>query len=453
MSVAAATLRAAVPRPDEHVTEPIGDRLKRLRLARGLSQRELSAPGVSYAYISRIEAGARTPSVKALRMLAAKLEVSVDYLETGRDIRDADDRELRLSDLELEVRFADDTVEAERKLQVLCEEAKRVGDPLTASGASIALGFAAARRGSHLDAVELLEAGLNLSRVAPHVRPDVYATLGECYAALGAADRAVRIFEQSIADVSEHAPSDAGLRVRFATLLSYALSDDGDHERAASVVRDALRRAKDDTDPNNRIRLYWSMARSAGLDGRYTEALRSIRKAIALLEVTDDTARLARGYALAAGIDADEGNLDEAREGVERARALLGSRPEPRDEGMLRIVEAQCAVLEGEGEDASSLARDALAILGDFHGGEQGAAVWVLAKGLALEHDEVGANDTFKRATDLLVVHGRRHDAARCAAEWGTFLREHGRDAEAERVLQRATELELPLEAEAAHAS
>src|SRR5881409_2696004 len=64
-------------------TETIGSRLKRLRLERGFSQRDLSSPGVSYAYISRIEAGARTPSVKALRMLAAKLGVSVEWLEPG----------------------------------------------------------------------------------------------------------------------------------------------------------------------------------------------------------------------------------------------------------------------------------------------------------------------------------------------------------------------------------
>src|SRR4051812_38937004 len=63
--------------------ETIGERLRRLRLERGLSQRELSEPGVSYAYISRIEGGARRPSVKALRMLARKLGVSADYLETG----------------------------------------------------------------------------------------------------------------------------------------------------------------------------------------------------------------------------------------------------------------------------------------------------------------------------------------------------------------------------------
>lgn len=63
--------------------ESIGARIKRLRLERGLSQRALSSPGVSYAYISRIEADARTPSVKALRRIAAKLGVTVEHLEKG----------------------------------------------------------------------------------------------------------------------------------------------------------------------------------------------------------------------------------------------------------------------------------------------------------------------------------------------------------------------------------
>jgi transcriptional regulator with XRE-family HTH domain len=55
----------------------------RLRKARGLSQRELAAPGIGYAYVSRIEADTRTPSVKALRQIAHKLGVTVEHLETG----------------------------------------------------------------------------------------------------------------------------------------------------------------------------------------------------------------------------------------------------------------------------------------------------------------------------------------------------------------------------------
>ena len=63
----------------------IGERIRQLREARRLSQRQLAEPGVTAAYISRIERGDRLPSVKALRKLAPKLEVSVEFLETGKE--------------------------------------------------------------------------------------------------------------------------------------------------------------------------------------------------------------------------------------------------------------------------------------------------------------------------------------------------------------------------------
>ena len=63
----------------------VGDRIRERRLALGLSQRELASEGVSYAYISRLEANTRRPSVRALRKLAVKLGVSVHWLETGED--------------------------------------------------------------------------------------------------------------------------------------------------------------------------------------------------------------------------------------------------------------------------------------------------------------------------------------------------------------------------------
>src|SRR3954462_7566268 len=85
--------------------ETVGARLKRLRLQLGLSQRDLSSPGITYAYISRIEAGARTPSVKALRMLAQKLGVTPEYLETGSELGGSELRELRLAEQELRLRL------------------------------------------------------------------------------------------------------------------------------------------------------------------------------------------------------------------------------------------------------------------------------------------------------------------------------------------------------------
>ena len=59
-----------------------------MRLERGLSQRQVSGPGATYAYVSRIEAGSRKPTTGALAVIAAKLGVSADYLATG-EYRDA----------------------------------------------------------------------------------------------------------------------------------------------------------------------------------------------------------------------------------------------------------------------------------------------------------------------------------------------------------------------------
>src|SRR4051795_260554 len=125
--------------------ETIGQRLKRLRLDRHMSQRELAAPGVSYAYISRIEAGTRQPSVKALRRLAAKLGVSADYLETGSDLDPGSARELRLTDLELAVRLGEwDGVD--EQLQEALSDALGVGDHPLALRARVALASIALER-------------------------------------------------------------------------------------------------------------------------------------------------------------------------------------------------------------------------------------------------------------------------------------------------------------------
>lgn len=64
-------------------SETIGERLRRLRVEAGLSQRDLQEKGISYAYISRVENHERTPSVRALRKLAPKLGVTPEYLEFG----------------------------------------------------------------------------------------------------------------------------------------------------------------------------------------------------------------------------------------------------------------------------------------------------------------------------------------------------------------------------------
>jgi transcriptional regulator with XRE-family HTH domain len=427
---------------NQSATEGVGQRLKRLRLARGFSQRDLSSPGVSYAYISRIEAGARTPSVKALRKLSQKLGVSVEYLETGRDIREIDDRELRLADAELEIRLSDDPSAAESKLEQIAQEAADAGDLTSAVRARVALGLVSAQRGNHLEAAERLEAAIgDAAAPAPHLRPDLYTTLAQSYAALGAPDRAVRVLRDCLARVRSDVPSDVAVQIRYATFLSYALTDTGDYEEAAKVVREALANADDNTDPYTRVRLYWSLGRLNIVEGRSADALEYIRDAIALLRATDDTVTLARAFLLAAGAELRGRAADDAREHLEQAEKLLGVHADAADLGMLRAGQSHLAALDGDANAAVERARDALALLGDFHGSEQGFAIKALAKGLAMQGDQAGAHDAYRRAVDLMTVHGRRADAGETSLEWAEFLREHGREEEAEPILRRAYDL------------
>src|ERR1700758_1822671 len=73
-------------RPSNHVDDPaaVGRPLREARHAAGLTQRQLSFEGCTAAYVSRIEAGARVPSLQILREFARRLDVDVEYLATGR---------------------------------------------------------------------------------------------------------------------------------------------------------------------------------------------------------------------------------------------------------------------------------------------------------------------------------------------------------------------------------
>ena len=421
--------------------ETIGERLRRLRRERGLSQRELASPGVSYAYISRIEGGARRPSVKALRMLARKLGVTADYLETGSEIRDTEERELRIADAELELRLADDTAEAERKLEALSEEALEAGDALAASGSSIALGLAAARAGRNHDAIKRLETGLELADVSPSMRPDVYATLGRALAASGETQRAVDLFERCLDDVSRETPDDLTARVRFTTYLSYALTDLGDLERAEEVLQEAIAKAEEATDAYSRVRLYWSVARLSDVQGRSAAALTYIRRAIALLDVTDDTLHLARAHLLAGSIMLSQGNTQGAARHYDLAERLYGPSAEPDDLAGLYTEQSKLAALRGDADEAIRRAEAAVEAASDEYLRERGSALWALADAKALKGDVDGANDSFRQATELLGEHGHRRDHIEAYRAWGKFLRRAGREEQALEVLERAADL------------
>jgi len=424
----------------EPLNESIGSRLRRLRTERGMSQRELSGPGVSYAYISRIEAGARRPSVKALRTLAQKLGVSAGYLETGSEIDGRESRELRLADAELQLRLGEPG-SARAELETILADAVLAGDSLSTSRARTALGLAAAQHGDNRLAVELLERVIDDPTLSPAARPDVHATLGRSYSALGQPERAAELWQSCLDDVTANAPHDTAAQVRFATYLSYALTDAGDLARAQTVLRDALRRSADLDDPYTRVRLYWSLGRLSGAEDHPLEALGYFRRAVALLEATEDTLHLARAHlSCAVWVLNSNGDLDEAGSHLEIAERLFGSGAEASDRIMLRTEQAKLRVRLGNPGEAAELAREGLALAGESLPDERGRTWLVLAQAYALEGTSSAAEEAFGTATKLLEEHGTPQDRSELSRTWAKWLRSVGRDSEALDVLERAAD-------------
>lgn len=78
--------RARIPHYD--TPAKVGKRLVEAREAKGFSQRDLSFPGCSAAYISRVERGERVPSGQVMQTLADKLGVTAQFLAYGKDLVD-----------------------------------------------------------------------------------------------------------------------------------------------------------------------------------------------------------------------------------------------------------------------------------------------------------------------------------------------------------------------------
>jgi tetratricopeptide (TPR) repeat protein len=334
----------------------------------------------------------------------------------------------------------------------LLHEALDAGDHPATMRARVALGSMELERGNWDRAAVLLQAAVADEPFAPVDHYDIYVHLGRAYALAGRGQAAVELYERCIAAIAD-AGGDPSTEARYAAFLSYALSDMGDLARAEEVVGSALERIRDNEDPYMRVRLYWSMARLAHAEGRASVALENVRKAIALLQTTDDTFHLARAHVLAASITLARNDVEGASDHLDKAELLIANSASNDDLIEIAVQRARVARLRGDGEAAVTFARRALDLNGGKNPADEGRAFAVLADGLALSGEMPGADEAYRRAVELLEANGRWRDAASACRDWARMLRQMGREEQAMDVLERATELGMRAAPAGSHAA
>ena len=336
-------------RPSNHVDDPIavGQRLRQAREAAGLTQRELSFEGCTAAYVSRIEAGARVPSLQILHEFAKRLGVTPEYLATGRPA--GEDVSSELLEAEVALRLGD-----ENRAAQLYEAARADADsPGALARVQLGLGRLALRRDEIAQGIDLLEQAVLSRELAPGDASAAANALGRGYVMQSRYDEAFAIFERFLDEARSR--GDRFDEVRFSVLLANSYIDHGDYGRAHATLGEVLDVARETVDPLLRASLYWSQSRALLSQGEPDRAAEYARMALATLRASEQTLEAARVLQLLAFIENDRGNPVAALELIDEGEPIVTAAGQTTDAAMFTIERARALSALGETEEAAEL--------------------------------------------------------------------------------------------------
>jgi tetratricopeptide (TPR) repeat protein len=396
----------------------------------GLSQRQLAFSGCSPAYISRIESGDRIPSLQILRELGRRLGVSEDYLAVGRELGRRSSDGLQEADVLLRL---DESDGAKR----LYDEAlARAADAGERADALSGLGQLAFTQGEPRLAIEHLEEALSLWGGDEADHPAAADTLGRAYAMVGELESAIALFERCLAQVEER--GDELESLRFSVLLGYALIDAGNFGRAEELLGHALAIGKDFSDPIIRARLFWSQSRLHAERNDSETAARYARRALAILELTENTHYTARAHQLLAHIELDRGNPEEALRILQQGWALLEHTGNALERAQYRLEEARALAKLGEREDAAALAMQISGVIANAHPEDAARSYTVLAGVYEDLGESSRARELYELAAEMLRPRNPSRYLIHVFAKLAELAESEGRKDEAFEYLKKA---------------
>jgi tetratricopeptide (TPR) repeat protein len=406
----------------------VGARVRALRLEHGLLQRDLAFDGCTAAYISRIEAGARVPSLQLLRQLGARLGVSADYLATGtEDIGST--AELALADAQLAQRLGDLDAAEEAFGQLATGTQLRSVE----RGARLGLAQLALARGEVRVAIELLERYEALTDETTPVEPAAVEALAHAYATSGDLAAALALLERSLARVDD--PT-SGFRITV--VLANVLIDLRQFDRAETLIGDTLAELGQTADPIARARCLWSQSRLQTARGNNDLAADHAREALALIRTTEHDAYAARAHQLLAYIELERDRPAEALGLLETALPLVERQHDETLHATFDLERARALAALGRHDEAQLLAADLVRRVEGLSRVDSARALSVLADVYAESGDTASALSLYEAAAEELQGHENEAMLVDLYRRWSDLLAELGETEHALEVARRA---------------
>ena len=433
---------AALTAPPLATPDPgLGDRVRRLRNARGLTQTELAEARVSKEYISQIETGKTRPTSQTLEWLADRLGVDTHFLADGVSDRDHREHEALVSE-------AEDAVHEKRygdAVDLIGGLSRTPASPELHLRALFAESWARMYLGELRPALDRLEraravaAGASFGDVD---RAEVLYRLGCCRYKLNHVEQSLGDFSAALELADRSGESCDRLRAHILEWRSRCYRRHRDWEAAREDIDRALELAEALSDEETIAHVHFQASLVAERNGSWAQARTYSERAKELYETVDDPVNVGRLLNNLGCLSFLLGHKEQAVEQLKDAFRIALEVGDPADGAQAVSSLADVHLRSGELELAERQARHALEILDgrvDFLS-EIGMATIVLGRALMGQGRLDEAEQAFADAeTSFTDVSSISHNALAWTAR-GDLALARGDDRDAGELFRRAAE-------------
>jgi len=404
----------------ELLATDIGQRIRAVRLERGLSLAQLGGDDLSRSFLSLVELGRSRISLRALAIVAQRLDQPISYFLDGASDSTEARAELLLDQAEASLR-EQEPGRAEHLL-------RDIEVPNALRGRALWLkGWACADRGYPSDAVPLLQEALELVEAADDGRQlvQILYTLAMAFYATHLYDEAMRYTRRAYDEAAEHLDDDS-LMGRLTVCLGHLYYIQGRFDQAEAHYDHARQLFGSVNGLENMAAVYTGLSRVWEQRGDLQQAVRYSRMGLGILELKHYRRDAARELSYIAERMQALGKFDAAVADATMAIARAQESGAHDVEAIACSIRAAIYVSRGDMEQATRDAERADALAGDATSHSRIEAWIVLSKLAAQRKDYETSDALLLRALEALRASGHRARVAEIALQHSLALRERG---------------------------
>jgi tetratricopeptide (TPR) repeat protein len=438
----------------QSATVRLGQRLRRARLARNMTQSEVAQRQFSVSYISAVERGQIRPSLGALEKLADRLDVPLaDLLKDEETVilpsttaaervetsTERPEIEQRLREAQILVRQgkAEEAIDALQRMnpQSLTQREQALWHWHVAF-TNIDLGRPEEARREIQEAIPLAEQ-LGDTELRERLRNE----LGNAFHAMHKYQLALDQYRECLEAIDRGAILDPTFRLNVLYSIGNEAWHLGDFDTAIDYLGQAVQLSQDVLDPE---RLGAEYSRISATYGGQNDTRRARLYAIRSLVAYEEAGSrhlTARVYNRLGGAYTQSGQPDDA---LTYLRAAYELADQQRDQQALAEAQrglASVYLSQGQVAEAAEAARQALDMAETLDDQQRAEALLVQARVLEAQNDADGARQAFERAISLLEQADATQSLSDAYKQFSDFLERRGDSAHALELLKKAWQL------------